>query len=55
MDSRLRKVESVVLTTHAAISGGMMSMLWVISKIIRMAVIGAWVVAATTAPMVTSA
>jgi len=33
----------------------MISMVWVISKMMMMAVIGAWVVAATTAPMATSA
>ena len=44
-----------MLTTQAAISGGMMAMVWVSSKIMMMAVMGAWVAAATTAPMVTSA
>jgi hypothetical protein len=44
-----------VLTTQAAISGGMMVMVWVSSKIMMIAVMGAWVAAATTAPMVTRA
>ena len=38
-----------------AISGGMIVIVWVSSKIMMIAVIGAWVVAATTAPIVTSA
>ncbi len=36
-------------------SGGMMVMVCVSSKIMMMAVIGAWVAAATTAPIVTRA
>ena len=44
-----------MLTTQAAISGGMILMVCVSSKIMMIAVIGAWVAAATTAPIVTRA
>ena len=44
-----------MLTTQVIMSGGMIAIDCVISKIMMIAVIGACVVAATTAPIVTSA
>jgi len=44
-----------LLTTQAAMTGGITSIFCVNSKMMTMAESGAWVVAATMAPMVTSA